>query len=1214
MTQSSTPRIKSFSEKLGMAPTATNPSTPSIYRFGPNRHQPALNAFTRIRIPDRRFTIGCPAGSFARAAEIPEAESANVRLDSNFDGKPVLAAVTEARLCTDGREEGESEVGESEKSESRAGREKVDGRGERTRRDRRARELEGKVEGGGRNHRRRRGCEGTEKEKKAVAVIARVLKEKFGPQIVREEWEEGFTDEMITDEEEAKGRHEEEEEGDGDEETEGAEAEGDEDQECKEGEDADAEASEENEPPTTSPPTRPSPPRNSPRVVSPSSLLSLYRFFSSHLGISSPSTVASLLGVCPELLRSDPTNDLLLRVHLLQSYGVSHSDISAITMRSPSWLRCSLPQIQKMLDFLLARGIPRTKLGAVLRRSPYLIRARARSTNLDILVEKAGVPVDKLGVIIERCPDILFVSEEVIRSRLELLSAYFTNGCEGGNVSSEHPRQHLNRQGKDKNHLRKLLVKFPAILLKAHRHFPAIFSLLQSFTPPDSPSVAIPILRQAPHLLCLSSQNVLAKLQYLVELVGKNATASVVRSHASVLLLSIENMQGKMALLDDLIGRGNAVLAVARFPLLLASNGENLKKGFGELVREVEAAMEESGGEENGRHMLEEGARKLVREVEEALEGREDGGFARESRTPEAPHMEARECAAQGGSDAGCQAGSKAWAEAGAEEGPGSKSIAGTTAREVVVNLVVKDPTSICYSWEGNTRYKIEYLKRDMGLSIKEIMIEEEEEGGSANGRITDEEEAKERQEEEEVGYGDEETEGSEVEEEDEEWKEGEDTEAEAGASDEDGTPATSPPTPPSLLKRRRVVSPSSLLSLYRFFSSHLGISSPSTIASLLTYRPALLRSDPTNDLLPRVNLLQSSPERIAIILSLLQSFTPPGSPSIAIPVLCRAPTLMSRTSQNLLAKLQYLEELVGKKAAASAVRSHSGVLRLSVENMQGKVALLGDLIGQENAVLAVAQYPSMLAINEENLTRGFSELVREVEEALEESGGEESGRQMLEEGARMLVREVGEALEGGGADGFARESLPVEEPEKDARKRVKQGESGAEARAGERRGFKGTAGATAARGGHLEGIFVGRRGAEEKQAAGEDVDGKDEFGVRKPEDQTSLEISQDSYAALGVEGAVAVGRLSQRGEDWQRGRKAVCLSQFLVCTDQEFEKRFQFELARKAVCLSQFLVCTDQEFEKRFQFELARKAVCLTKPGTLASPTLPYLCNPPSL
>ncbi|CAI6000393.1 unnamed protein product [Closterium sp. NIES-65] len=583
MTQSSTPRIKSFSEKLGMAPTATNPSTPSIYRFGPNRHQPALNAFTRIRITDRRFTIGCPAGSFARAAEIPEAESANVRLDSNFDGKPVLAAVTEARLCTDGREEGESEVGESEKSESRAGREKVDGRGERTRRDRRARELEGKVEGGGRNHRRRRGCEGTEKEKKAVAVIARVLKEKFGPQIVREEWEEGFTDEIITDEEEAKGRHEEEEEGDGDEETEGAEAEGDEDQECKEGEDADAEASEENEPPTTSPPTRPSPPRNSPRVVSPSSLLSLYRFFSSHLGISSPSTVASLLGVCPELLCSDPTNDLLLRVHLLQSYGVSHSDISAITMRSPSWLRCSLPQIQKMLDFLLARGIPRAKLGAVLRRSPYLIRARARSTNLDILVEKAGVPVDKLGVIIERCPDILF---------------------------------------------------------------------------------------------------------YLVELVGKNATASVVRSYASVLLLSIENMQGKMALLDDLIGRGNAVLAVARFPLLLASNGENIEKGFGELVREVEAAMEESGGEENGRHMLEEGARKLVREVEEALEGREDGGFARESRTPEAPHMEARECAAQGGSDAGCQAGSKAWAEAGAEEGPGSKSIAGTTAREVVVNLV----------------------------------------------------------------------------------------------------------------------------------------------------------------------------------------------------------------------------------------------------------------------------------------------------------------------------------------------------------------------------------------------------------------------------------------------------------------------------------------------------------------------------------------------
>ncbi|CAI5495942.1 unnamed protein product [Closterium sp. Naga37s-1] len=58
-------------------------------------------------------------------------------------------------------------------------------------------------------------------------------------------------------------------------------------------------------------------------------------------------------------------------------------------------------------------------------------------------------------------------------------------------------------------------------------------------------------------------------------------------------------------------------------------------------------------------------------------------------------------------------------------------------------------------------------------------------------------------------------------------------------------------------LEDRRVVSPASLLSLYRFFSSHLGISSPSTVASLLTSKPQLLRSNPTNDFLPRVRLLQ---------------------------------------------------------------------------------------------------------------------------------------------------------------------------------------------------------------------------------------------------------------------------------------------------------------------------------------------------------------------
>ncbi|CAI7923616.1 unnamed protein product, partial [Closterium sp. NIES-54] len=588
---------------------------------------------------EENFTLSCPAGSLARAANalkaesasvrcdvtadspenLPDAESANVRFDPRFDGKPVLAAGTEARLRADGREEVESEGRESEKGESRGGREEVDGRGARTRRETGAREVQGKVDGGGWKRGERGGCKETEEEEKAVAVIAGVLRERFGPQIVTEEEHEGSTNERITDEEKkAKGRQEEEEE-DWDEETEGSEVEEEEDGEGNEGGDTAAEASEEVGLPTTSPPTRPPPPRNRRRVVSPSSLLSLYRFFSSHLGISSPSTVTSLLVSYPSLLRSDPTNDLLPRVQLLRSYGVSRADISDITMKQCSWLRASLPQVRDILDFLLARGILRTKLGAVLRKSPYLIRARARSTNLDILVERAGVPVDKLPVIIARGPDILYLR----------------------------------------------------ILLNPHECIPEILSLLQSFTPPDSPSVAIPILSQAPSLVHLSSQTLLSKLQYLEEVVGKKAAGSVVRSYSSILILSVENLQGKVALLGDLIGQENAVLAVARFPRLLSSSCENLKKGFEELVREVEAAMEESGGEENGRHMLQEGARKL----------------------------------AIGGS------------------GRAYKSIAGATiAHEMVVNLVLKYPTIICFSWERNTRHKVEYLKRDMGLPITEVL------------------------------------------------------------------------------------------------------------------------------------------------------------------------------------------------------------------------------------------------------------------------------------------------------------------------------------------------------------------------------------------------------------------------------------------------------------------------------------------------------------
>ncbi|CAI5533220.1 unnamed protein product [Closterium sp. Naga37s-1] len=351
----------------------------------------------------------------------------------------------EARLRTDGREEGESDAGESEMTDSRVRREEVDGRGERTRRDRRAREVEEKIEGCGWKRGGRGGCKETEEEEKAVAVIAGVLREKFGPQIVREEEEEeGFANGRITVKEDAKGRHEEDEVGYGDEESEGSEAEAEEDEEGNEGGDAEAEpeleaeaeASEEDAPPTTSPPTRP-PPLNSPRVVSPSSLLSLYRFFSSHLGISSPSTVASLLASHPALLRSDPASDLLPRVRLLQSYGISQASIVHVTIRNASWLRSSLPQIQGTIEFILARGVRRSKLGMVIRGSSYLIRSQARSTNLDILVEAAGIPEEKLaklqffvelvgkkaaGRVVRSHPLVLTLSKENLQGKVAVLS------------------------------------------------------------------------------------------------------------------------------------------------------------------------------------------------------------------------------------------------------------------------------------------------------------------------------------------------------------------------------------------------------------------------------------------------------------------------------------------------------------------------------------------------------------------------------------------------------------------------------------------------------------------------------------------------------------------------------------------------------------------------------------------------------------------------
>ncbi|CAI6000372.1 unnamed protein product [Closterium sp. NIES-65] len=627
----------------------------------------------------------------ARVGVVHEAESATLRFEPSFDDEPVLPVGTEARLRAEGRDEGESEGGKSEKSGSRLTR---------------AREVEDKVAGGGWTG-ERGGCKETEEEEKAVAMIAGVLREKFGPQIVTEEEYEGSTNERITDQEEAKGRQGEEEVGYGGGERGGVEAESEEDEEWKEGEDAEPEAeleaeaeeSEEDAPPTTCPPKRPPPPYYGPRVVSLSSLLSLYRFFSSHLGISSPSTVASLLASHPALLRSDPTSDLLPRVHLLQSYGVSRPDISAITMRKSSWLRLSLSHLQEMLDFLLARGVRRTRLGSVLRKSRNLISVRARSTNLEFLVERGGVPVDKLGLIIDRAPDILSAREETIHSRLEQISAFFTTGSGEGNVNSGHLRKHLNGQHEDKNHLSRLLVHYPGILLRSSERIGSILRLLQSFSPPDSPSISLSILRRAPTLVHHSSQNLLAKLQGLEKLLGKKTVGIVVRSHPSVLNLSFENLQGKVALLGDLIGQGNAELAVARHPLILTSSEENFRRNFRELVREVEEALESGGEAGSGTQRLGEGALK----------------------------HDAREYAEQGGSGAEIPAKTTSWAEASATaragERRGFKSIAGaTTACELVANLVVKFPNSICFSWERITSHKVEYLKRDMGLPITEVI------------------------------------------------------------------------------------------------------------------------------------------------------------------------------------------------------------------------------------------------------------------------------------------------------------------------------------------------------------------------------------------------------------------------------------------------------------------------------------------------------------
>ncbi|CAI5479727.1 unnamed protein product [Closterium sp. Yama58-4] len=365
------------------------PSWSSLYqlRFGPLDHS-SRKSFVRIRTPDRRVAVRCNAKNSSVAADSPETEDANFRFEPTADDKANVGAEFETRGVGKVEVGADREVGEKQGVTSEVG-------GKRG--GRRAGKAKARSEGSGSKSRE---GEASEEEREAVAVIAQALMEKYGPQIVKEEeaGEEGIGNGRNEGREEVEGEATavvrataaaaaaaaaaEEEDGMG--------------TEVKE-EEAEAEASEEGSPSDEGSPSMTSRPT---RATSRSSLLSLYRFFSSHLGISSPSTVASILASNPQLLRSNPTNELMPRVRLLQSFGISDADIVNITVKGAAWLRISIQQIQNTLEFLLAKGVRRSRLGLVLRRGRNLLCSEARSTNLDILVERAGVPVDKLGVII----------------------------------------------------------------------------------------------------------------------------------------------------------------------------------------------------------------------------------------------------------------------------------------------------------------------------------------------------------------------------------------------------------------------------------------------------------------------------------------------------------------------------------------------------------------------------------------------------------------------------------------------------------------------------------------------------------------------------------------------------------------------------------------------------------------------------------------------
>ncbi|GJP44964.1 hypothetical protein CLOM_g7413, partial [Closterium sp. NIES-68] len=264
--------------------------------------QPARKAFVRTRTRDQSLAIRCDAGKSSTPAEAPEEEIRDFESERKSDSKPALTVGAEFVTRGVGEGEGDSEGGEGEESVRIVGKEEGGNKeGKSKRSGRRAGKAKGRSEGSVRKRRGGAGCE----EEEAVAVIAGFFREKFGPQIVRQEFEEGSEYGRIEDEVEREREEEEQELG------------VDTELEEVEEEEAITDTVEEGSPATTSRRTRPTPQPNA-RATSPSSLLALYRFFSSHLGISSPSTVASVLASRPQILRSNPTNDLLPRVHLLQ--------------------------------------------------------------------------------------------------------------------------------------------------------------------------------------------------------------------------------------------------------------------------------------------------------------------------------------------------------------------------------------------------------------------------------------------------------------------------------------------------------------------------------------------------------------------------------------------------------------------------------------------------------------------------------------------------------------------------------------------------------------------------------------------------------------------------------------------------------------------------------------------------------------------------------